>query len=254
MTTTWIWTAGAGWDSRARERFLQEHLRLVHLVARRLSRVAAARTRYDELVSSGTIGLMHALQSFDSRRGHAFSTYAVPRIRGAILDEMRRADDVPRGLRAKRRVLARSRDTLAATLGRAPHQREIADHLGVDIETVWKWQVESACCASLSLELASSEGDDAAAARRHTLRTPADPGAPVDEAVNRELVIRIVHRAMAALDDRERRVLTLYYFEELTLREIGRLLGVTESRASQIRTRALARLRDRLASVRDAVT
>jgi RNA polymerase sigma factor FliA len=140
MNSTTLWQAHAAGDPAARERLLAEHLGLVHHVARQMSRTLAVRADFDELVSSGTIGLMNALDSFDPARGLAFSTFAAPRIRGAILDELRRQDHVPRSIRRKTREIATAREALGRTLGRAPEDREIAAHLGVDLQTLWRWQ------------------------------------------------------------------------------------------------------------------
>src|ERR671936_122499 len=138
-----LWQALASGDHSARERLLTAHLSLVHHVARQVSRSLAANFDFDELVSAGTIGLMSALDSFDVSRGLAFSTYAVPRIRGAILDELRRQDHVPRSVRRKTRHIARARARLASTLDRAPGDRDTARHLGIDLETLWRWQADA---------------------------------------------------------------------------------------------------------------
>src|ERR1044071_9479205 len=122
-----MWQALANGDAVARETLLKEHLSLVHHVARQLPRSLAAPADFDELVSCGTIGLMSALDAFDASRGLAFSTFAVPRIRGAILDELRRQDHVPRSIRRKTREISAARETLMRALGRAPEDKEVAD-------------------------------------------------------------------------------------------------------------------------------
>ena len=124
MDTSDTWRALAGNDDAARERLLTEHLGLVHFVARQVARGISVEADFDELVSAGTIGLMSALSSFDSGRGLAFSTFAAPRIRGAILDELRRQDHVPRSVRRKARELGTARDALTRVLGRQPETRE----------------------------------------------------------------------------------------------------------------------------------
>src|SRR5919199_4417113 len=137
-----LWQALASGDQSARERLLTAHLSLVHHVARQVSRSLANNFDFDELLSAGTIGLMSALDSFDVSRGLAFSTFAVPRIRGAILDELRRQDHVPRSIRRKTREIAAAREALTRGLGRAPEDREIAEHLQVDIATLWRWKAD----------------------------------------------------------------------------------------------------------------
>src|SRR6195952_4158016 len=134
------WAAFANGDLAARDVLLTENLSLVHHVARQLERKLSNELDHDELVSAGTLGLMAAMTSFDPARGLAFSTFAVPRIRGAILDELRRQDHVPRSVRRKRRELSQARETLMRVHGRAPRDTEVAMHLGVDVETLWRWE------------------------------------------------------------------------------------------------------------------
>ena len=133
MATDNLWGLFAKGDQAARERLLTENLNLVHHVARQLSKALAAPADFDELVSCGTIGLMNALDAFEPQRGLAFSTFAVPRIRGAILDELRRQDHVPRSIRRKTREIAHARETLTRIFGRQATDREVAEHLGLDL-------------------------------------------------------------------------------------------------------------------------
>src|SRR5690554_2567390 len=119
-----------------REKLLNEHLGLVHHVARQLSRTLSAEVSFDELVSCGVIGLMEALDSFDSSRGIAYSTYAIPRIRGAILDALRQQDHVPRSIRKKSRDIREARVTLTRKLGSAPSEYVVAGYLAVDPDTL----------------------------------------------------------------------------------------------------------------------
>src|SRR3954470_18987878 len=129
-----LWQALARGDVAARDALLKEHLSLVHHVARQLSRSLAAPADLDELVSAGTLGLMSALEAFDTSRGLAFSTFAVPRIRGSILDELRRQDHVPRSIRRKTREIAQAREALMRQHGRKPEDVEIANQLNVDVQ------------------------------------------------------------------------------------------------------------------------
>src|SRR5919199_4593003 len=157
-----LWQAFAAGDPAAREALLVEHLNLVHHVARQLARTLSARTDLDELVSAGTIGLMEALEGFDPTRGLAFSTFAVPRIRGAILDELRRLDHVPRSVPRKTRDLAGAREVLTQALGRVPEDRELAEHLEVDLETLWRWQSDVQSAVQISLDRSASDAHDRA--------------------------------------------------------------------------------------------
>src|SRR3954464_14771970 len=140
MESRTLWAASVAGDNSARDALLRENLNLVHHVARQLSKSLAVEADFDELVSAGTIGLMTAVKSFDARRGLAFSTFAVPRIRGSILDELRRQDHVPRSVRRKARDISAARQSLAAKLCRQPEDTEVADALGVDVQTLWKWE------------------------------------------------------------------------------------------------------------------
>jgi RNA polymerase sigma factor (sigma-70 family) len=134
------WKAFATGDMAARDVLLTENLSLVHHVARQLERKLSNELDHDELVSAGTLGLMSAMTAFDPDRGLAFSTFAVPRIRGAILDELRRQDHVPRSVRRKTRDITTARNGLAAKLCRMPDDTEVASALGVDVQTLWKWE------------------------------------------------------------------------------------------------------------------
>src|SRR5687768_16694531 len=142
MDSRSLWAATSAADNSARDALLLENLNLVHHVARQLSRSLAVDADFDELVSAGTIGLMTAVRSFDARRGLAFSTFAVPRIRGSILDELRRQDHVPRSVRRKAREIGTARDTLTRLHKRTPDDREVAALVGVDLDTLWRWQAD----------------------------------------------------------------------------------------------------------------
>lgn len=248
MDTTHLWRDFARGDQRARDTLLRDNLNLVHHVARQLSRALAAPADFDELVSCGTIGLMSALEAFEPARGLAFSTFAVPRIRGAILDELRRQDHVPRSIRRKTRDIAHARETLTRIFGRPATDAEMAEHLGVDLVTLWRWQSESEGAVHVSLDYAASEHDGPAGVPPDMLGT--DPDSSVEDDITREQERGILKAAVHRLKDQERIVLTLYYFEELKLREIADVLDLTESRVSQIRTKALGKLRVELAHFR----
>src|SRR5438477_7916108 len=138
MESRALWKAFTDGDDAARDALLTEHLSLVHHVARQLERRLTNEVDHDELVSAGTLGLISAMGAFDAGRGLAFSTFAVPRIRGAILDELRRQDHVPRSVRRKTRDIGAARQNLAARLTRTPDDREVAQHLGVDMDTLWR--------------------------------------------------------------------------------------------------------------------
>jgi RNA polymerase sigma factor for flagellar operon FliA len=242
MDSRALWTAFANGDPVARETLLAENLSLVHHVARQLERRLTNEIDHDELVSAGTLGLIAAMSTFDSSRGLAFSTYAVPRIRGAILDELRRQDHVPRSVRRKTRDIAGARAALAAKLCRMPEDSEVAAHLGVDIGTLWRWEADVEGAIRVPIDRSSPEGQTTGTAPLDLLHT--DPDSAVDEQLGREQEVAILREAILKLKEQERTVLALYYFEELKLHEIAEILGLTESRVSQIRTKALSRLRE----------
>lgn len=229
-------------QSRVRERhqqwdtMLESHLPLVHHTARKLSRTLSSRFEHDELVSFGTLGLMNALEAFDPDRGFAFSTFAIPRIRGAILDAVRAQDRMPRRLRTHERQLTRARARLAAQYHRTPLTREVAAELNVDEASVMRWEREvmESCSASLDEPMADGELSlrDSVASNERSAEEA------ILEAERRELIAR----AIQELPPRERQVLALYYFEELKMSDIAQVLGVTTSRVCQCHKAAVERL------------
>jgi RNA polymerase sigma factor for flagellar operon FliA len=233
-------------DTADRDALLREHLSLVHHVARKLARRLADDADMDELVSAGTLGLMSAAESFDRGRGLAFSTFAVPRIRGAMLDELRRQDHVPRSVRRKSRSMAQARESLMHALGRSPSSRELADALGVDTATLHRWSADVEAAVQLPLDGHSRATEDERPTRAELLGS--DEELP-DARMAREEQVAVLREAMLRLDDQERTVLALYYFEDLSSRQVGEVLGVSESRVSQVRMRALGRLRAALIPV-----
>ncbi len=248
MNTQTLWSRFASGDVDARDALLTEHLSLVHHVARQLSRTLAAEADFDELVSAGTMGLMSAVDAFDVARGLAFSTFAVPRIRGAILDELRRQDHVPRSIRRKTREISHAREALMRQLGRKPEDKEVAEALNVDLDTMWRWQSEMEGAVHIPLDRTSSDKDSTAPAMAEFLTGEDEEAA--DDKLSREQEVVLLREAILALKDQERTVLSLYYFEELKLHEIATILSLTESRVSQIRSKALIHLREKLAPMR----
>jgi RNA polymerase sigma factor for flagellar operon FliA len=185
---------------------------------------------------------MAALTSFDPSRKIAFSTFAVPRIRGAILDELRRQDHVPRSVRRKTREIQAARSSLCAKLCRAPEDNEVALQLGVDVQTLWKWQSDVAGAVRVQIDRPASEDGESPSPVLEFLHTDVENG--IDEQMSREEEVAMLREAITKLKEQERTVLGLYYFEELKLRDIADILQLTESRVSQIRLKALARLRE----------
>ncbi len=251
MDTTSFWAAYRGGDEVARERLMARHLPLVHHVARKVLSALPGEAELGDLVSAGTLGLMNAIDSFDEQRGLAFSTYAAPRIRGAILDDLRRWDHAPRSVRRKVRQINGARDALAGTLQREPVARETADALGIEVDTFFRWEAAAAEAVQLPLDAPIDPA-------RNRTATPADmlvgaAGEEIEEDITRDEEAGAVREAMQHLSERDRLVLTLYYFEDLKLAEIAQVLDLTESRISQIRSKALSTLRARVSTLRDEV-
>ena len=243
-----LWTAFATGDERARNALIAKHLSLVHHVARQLARTLPAETNLDELVSSGSLGLMNAIDAFDVSRGLAFSTFAVPRVRGEILDDLRRQDHVPRSVRRKPRDIARARETLMRTLGRPPEHCELAESLNVDVGTLWRWQSDLESAVHVALDRGAADGGDTSASPAESIADD-DQESAEDRLTHAQEGV-LLRKAIMQLKEKERTVLSLYYFEELKLHEIATILALTESRVSQIRSRAVARLRTTLAPMR----
>lgn len=231
-----------------RRQLLGEHLGLVYHVARQLCRAKQIDAELDELVSAGTIGLIEAFNNFDGSRGLAFSTFAAPRIRGAILDELRRQDPLPRSVRRRSREIVAATQGLTSELGRSPDQQMIADRMGVDVATLFRWQSEADPGRFISIDRSVNDGN--LSSRMPDAQLVSATADDIEERLTREQEVLQLRRALAELPKQERDVLSLYYFEELKLHEIAALLGVSESRISQIRTKAITRLRSRLGALR----
>jgi RNA polymerase sigma factor for flagellar operon FliA len=216
-----------------------EYLPLVRHVVSRIAANLPAHVDSEELFQVGSVGLVNAARSFDVNRGVAFKTYAFALIRGAILDELRRLDLVPRSTREKIRAMDACALRLAQDLGRPPAPAEVAMAMGVSESSVI--DLMRAARAVLMLSLDDGASTPEALLVREILPCPRsrDPG---DAAAQAEL-IEVVARRIRDLPETERRVITMYYREGLLLREIGAVLGVTESRISQIHSRALDNLR-----------
>jgi RNA polymerase sigma factor for flagellar operon FliA len=234
---------------RARSVLLTQHLGLVHHVARQLARRLSTAADLDEMVSAGMVGLIQAADTFDVSRGLSFSTYAVPRIRGAILDELRRQDALPRNVRRRTRDLGRAREVLAATLRRQPTHDEVAHVMNVPADTIRKWELdaEGAAICSLDQPLRSEE---AGVTLADTMA--AEDARGVEDLLTHEAEVERLRAAIAGLKEQERTVLALNFFEELKLHEIAEVLRLSVCRISQIRTAALAKLRVSLSELRAA--
>jgi RNA polymerase sigma factor for flagellar operon FliA len=229
----------------ARNDLVELHTGLVHFLARRLHRTLADGAELDELVSAGMVGLLAAAESFEVERGLAFSTFATTRVRGAMLDELRRLDRVPRSVRAKARQLREAHNLLGHRLGRTPEPREVAAEAGIDLPTLWRWQDDIHTGATCTIDAPYEDTPDSEPSLGERLP---DPSFDLDLEIDREIEREHLREAIAELGLVEQRVLTMYFFEDYTLAEIAPIIGVTESGASRVRTRALRQLRERLSS------
>ena len=227
-----------------RDELVHRHVGLVHYLARRLHNTLADEADLDELVSAGLGGLLAAADGFDPGRGIAFATYAATRIRGAMLDELRRIDPLTRGARARAKRIDHVRDTLAQALHRPPNARELADALDTDLPGLLAMEREAIDQTTMSLDATAGPARDHDGPRREERLPTVEPD--LDLELDRERERERLREALQSLDREALEVLVLSYFEDRPLREIAPRLGVTESGASRIRTRALKQLRHRL--------
>ncbi len=231
-------------DAAARAELLEQHLGLVHHVSRQIAERVGDALTYDDLVSAGTIGLVQALEAFEPARGNAFTTYALQRIRGAVLDELRAADWRPRSVRSRGRQISNATAALEARLGRKARPAEVAAELNIDVQTYFEWRSAFESGGKVSLESTGSDGEAGGFALAD--RIPDEQTPAPDAGIDRDEQTAALLEGMAQLPEQQRMVLSLSYYEELTLRQIAEILHVTESRISQIRTAALRTLRTRL--------
>jgi len=238
-------------DERLRERLILHYSPLVKYVAGRVGIGLPPNVDQADCVSYGIFGLIDAIEKFDLDRGIRFEPYAIRRIRGAILDELRALDWIPRSVRAKAKAVERAYASLWGRLRRTPSEAEIAEEMGVSLADLHQTFAQLSLVNVMALdELLSTGADRPGAVSLGDTLEDADAEDPVAIFESREMRQRL-SGAIATLPDRERTVVTLYYFERLTLAEIGQVLGVSESRVSQIHTRAMLQLRARLAEPQD---
>jgi len=235
-------------DAALRDRLILTYAPLVKYVAGRLGSGLPAHIDDGDLVSYGLLGLISAIDRYEPSREIKFETYAIARIRGAIIDELRALDWVPRSVRSRARQIERAIGELEAKLGRAPSDEEIAARVGITVDELEDSLTDisrSSIGALDELWSVSGEGDQVSLLDTLEDQDSIRPAEALDEAEVRETLADAISR----LPEREKIVVTLYYFEELTLREIGEVLGVTESRVSQLHTKAVLRLKSRLTSL-----
>lgn len=247
LAETWRGYKQTG-DAKLRERLIMHYAPLVRYVAGRVGVGLPPSVEQGDLVSYGIFGLIDAIEKYDLERSIKFETYAINRIRGAIIDELRSIDWIPRSVRTKARDVERAIGVLEARLQRTPTEREIAHELDLTVEelrTVFS-QVSYVHVAALDEVLGGTERGE-----RSTLgeSLPDERGEDPADVMNDEETRLLLARAIHTLPEREQIVVTLYYYEGLTLAEIGLVLSVTESRICQLHTKAMMSMRARLTAL-----
>jgi len=229
----------------AREKLILHYAPLVKYVASRVATGLPSSVEQADLVSYGVFGLIDALQKFEPGRGNKFETYAIPRIKGAIIDELRAMDWVPRSVRFKAREIEKAHTDLEAMLKRQPTEREMAERLGITLRELHDVVSQISFVSVLALDelvsVGADRGDQVSLVDTLVDKT-LDPTSGVESQETRGMLAAAIN----SLSEREKIVVTLYYFEGLTLSEIGEILGVTESRVCQIHTKAVGGLRGQL--------
>jgi RNA polymerase sigma factor for flagellar operon FliA len=226
-----------------RDRTIEDHMWLVRCIARTIAESLPQQVEVDDLISAGAVGLIKAVDDFDPSKGAKLETYARYRIRGAILDELRKQDMLPYSTRTRLRSLDRAIHNLERRLGRHPTDHEIIEEAGISEEEMSRLLAVATAIDLYSLDDMLENGDqELKVASDHTAEQPEDPLSRLE----REEVTLVMVEGLKALPHMERTVLGLYYYEGLRMKEIGEVLGVSESRISQIHSKAILLLRARL--------
>lgn len=239
-------------DPRIRESFIKQYAPLVKYVAGKVAANMPQSVEFDDLVGFGVFGLIDAIDKFDPDKNVKFKTYAVTRIRGAIFDELRSIDWVPRSVRQKSREIEEAIVNIEAKLGRPATDSEIAGAMGVSEDDFAKTMMKISSTSILSLNDVWYSADDSdKISIGDSIESPVSLNP--DAVIEREEIKRVIIQAIQELPDKEKKVLVLYYYEDLTLKEIGKVLDVTESRVSQLHTKAILRLRAKLTNMRKGI-
>ncbi len=239
-------------DLEVRDYFVIKYAPLVKYVAGKVSMGMPQNIEFDDLVSYGIFGLIDAIKKFNPERGIKFKTYAMTRIRGAIFDELRSIDWIPRSIRQKAKQIEQVISELENKLGRTVEDEEIAKEMGVSGEEFQSLLNKLSGTSMLSLNDIWYLGDDNdELSIMETLEAPESMNP--DQLVEKEEIREYIIEAIKKLPDKEKKVIVLYYYEDLTLKEIGEVLEVTESRVSQLHTKAIMRLRGRLGRIKSNI-
>lgn len=228
-------------SSEVREQLILEYAPLVKLVAGRLSMYLGYNVEYDDLVSYGIFGLIDAIDKFDSMKEVKFETYASLRIRGSILDQIRKMDWIPRTIRQKQKKIDAAMKEIETTTGRTATDEEIAQKLEISTDDFADWQSQMKITGVVSLNEFMESGSEIPA-EQHNQHRFEEP----EEVIEKEELREVLGQALELLTEKEKKVILLYYYEDLTLKEISNVLEVSESRVSQLHTRALQKMKVRM--------
>lgn len=224
-----------------REKIILEYAPLVKLVAGRLCMYLGNNVEYDDLVGYGVFGLIDAIDKFDNMKEVKFETYASLRIRGAILDQIRKMDWIPRTIRQKQKKIDAVMRQIETETGRTATDEEIAAALGITDEEYVQWQSQMKITGVVSLDEFLESGSEVSSFQNSQQRFEAP-----EESIEKEEMKKMLAEALELLTEKEKKVILLYYYEDLTLKEISNVLEVTESRISQLHTKALQKMKKKM--------
>jgi len=226
-----------------REKIIIEYAGLVKIVAGKLSIYLGHNVEYDDLVGYGTFGLIDAIDKFDYGKGVKFETYASLRIRGAILDQIRKMDWLPRTVRQKQKRIDAAYNKIEAETGRLATDEEIAAELEISVDELDSWQAQTKAAGVLSLDDYMEQGHEGGIS---SISDGAEDYHQPEQIYEKQEIRQILLETLESLTEKEKKVILLYYYEELTLKEISAVLEVSESRISQLHTKAIQKLRLKL--------
>ena len=226
-------------NPKIKEQLIIEYAGLVKLVAGRLSMYLGNNVEFDDLSGYGVFGLIDAIDKFDYSKGIKFETYASLRIRGSILDNIRKMDWIPRSIRKKQKMIEAAKLNIENNSKESITDTLIADELDISVEEFYKWQDQTKALNLSSLEEFVEQGGEVTS-ERVTSKRFAQP----EKALEEEEVKKMLVTAIQGLTEKERKVITLYYYEDLTLKEISLIMEVSESRISQLHTRSLKKMKE----------
>ncbi len=239
-------------DSRVRDALIKQYAPLVKYVAGKVAVGMPHNVEFDDLVGYGVFGLFDAIEKYDPDKNVKFKTYAVTRIRGAIFDELRSIDWVPRSVRQKSKEIEETVNHLESSLGRAASDLEIAAKMNLSLPDFQKTMLKISGTSILSLNDIWYTGDENdKVSIVDSIESPQSLNP--DTIVEKDEIKRVIVQAINELPEKEKKVLVLYYYEDLTLKEIGQVLEVTESRISQLHTKAIMRLRAKLTNIKKGI-